>query len=58
MDDLLNRLDTFNCYAEDSDAKQLRKDAADEIRALRRQVSELEALIRRDRSKGISRCAA
>ncbi|MFC4518578.1 hypothetical protein [Cupriavidus pinatubonensis] len=58
MDDLLNRLDTFNCYAEDSDAKQLRKDAADEIRSLRRQVSELEALIRRRSSEKMSRRAA
>lgn len=58
MDDLLNRLDTFNCYAEDSDAKQLRRDAADEIRQLRQQVSELEALIRRRSSEKMQRRSA
>lgn len=58
MRDLLTRLDTFNAYAEDSDAKQLRRDAAERIRELEHQVKELEALIQRDRSKRVSRSAA
>lgn len=35
MDDILNRLETANEYCETSEARQLRKDAAEEIRRLR-----------------------
>lgn len=55
MADLLTRLDTFNTYAEDSDAKQLRRDAAERIRELEHQVKELEALIRRRSSEKMGR---
>lgn len=56
--DIIERLESHNEYSESGDARQLRKDSAEEIRALRRQVAELEALIRHDRSKGSSRRAA
>ena len=56
--DLLNRLDMYNAYAEHSDAKQLRRDAAERIRELERQVSELEALIRRRSSEKMQRRVA
>lgn len=55
MDDLLNRLDLYNAYAEDSDARQLRRDAAERIRELERQVANLEALIRRRSSEKMQR---
>lgn len=55
MDDIVERLEAANEYCESSESKQLRKDAAAEIRALRRQAAELEALIRRDRSKKMAR---
>jgi hypothetical protein len=38
--DILHRLETANEYCESDDARQLRKDAAEEIRQLRRQVDE------------------
>lgn len=58
MSDILDRLDHEPSYCLQSDEKQLRRDAAAEVRALRNQIAELEALIRRDRSKGASRIAA
>lgn len=58
MDDLLNRLDLYNAYAEDSDARQLRRDAAERIRELERQVANLEALIRRRSSEKMQRRVA
>lgn len=57
MDDILHRLESHNVYCEDCDTKQLRKDSAEEIRALRRQVSELESLIRRRSSEKMARGA-
>lgn len=53
--DILDRLETANEYCESSEARQLRKDSAEEIRALRRQVSELEALLRRRASQKMAR---
>lgn len=35
MDDILRRLESANEYCESSEARQLRKDAAEEIRRLR-----------------------
>lgn len=58
MPDILERLESHNVYCEDCDTKQLRKDAAEEIRAQRRQIAELEALIRRRASEKMSRRAA
>lgn len=57
MPDILDRLESANEYCESAESKQLRKDAAEAIRALRRQATELEALIRRDRSKNVGRAA-
>ena len=56
--DIVERLEAANEYCETSEARQLRKDAAQEIRALRRQTAELEALIRRRASDKMSRRAA
>lgn len=58
MDDIVDRLEAANEYCETAEARQLRKDAAEEIRALRRQVSELEALLRRRASEKMSRRVA
>lgn len=43
--DILPRLESFNEFSETSDARQLRKDAAEEIRATRARVSSLETTI-------------
>ena len=56
--DILDRLEAHNVYCEDCDSKQLRKDSAEEIRSLRRQVAELEALIRRRASQRMARGVA
>ena len=40
-DDILKRLDSYNCYCEDPESRQMRKDAAETIR---KQAAELEAL--------------
>lgn len=58
MTDIIERLEAANEYCETSEARQLRKDAAAEIRALRRQTAELEALIRRRASEKMGRRAA
>lgn len=56
--DILDRLEHEPSYCEHSDARQLRHDAAEEIRAQRRQIAELENLVRRARSDKMSRRAA
>ena len=38
MTDILNRLDAHNEFTETSDARQLRKDAAEEIRRLNKEL--------------------
>ena len=53
--DIVDRLESHNEYSESGDARQLRKDAAEEIRTLRRQTAELEALIRRRSSEKMGR---
>ena len=56
--DIVDRLECHNEHTESAEARQLRKDAAEEIRALRRQIAELENLVRRARSDKMSRRAA
>ena len=56
--DIVERLESHNVYCEDCDSKQLRKDAAAEIRALRHKAQQLEALIQRRASKSMARRAA
>lgn len=56
--DIVTRLEFEPSYSEHSDAKQLRRDAAEEIRALRRQTQQLEALIQRRASKSMARRVA
>jgi len=56
--DIVDRLESHNEYSESGDSRQLRKDAAEEIRALRRQTAELEALIRRRSSEKMARRSA
>lgn len=56
--DILERLEAANEYCETSEARQLRKDAAEEIRQLRHKAQQLEALIRRRASDKMSRRAA
>ncbi|WP_286882134.1 MULTISPECIES: hypothetical protein [unclassified Cupriavidus] len=55
MRDIVERLEAHNEYCESAEAKQLHKDAAEEIRAQRRQIAELENLVRRARSDKMSR---
>ena len=55
MPDILDRLESHNVYCEDCDSKQLRKDAAEEIRQLRHKTQQLEALIQRRASKSMAR---
>lgn len=43
--DIVNRLESHNAYCEDRDSVQLRKDAAEEIRTIRRQLEELQRLV-------------
>lgn len=43
--DIVNRLECHNEYAESGDSRQLRKDAAEEIRSIRRQLEELQRLV-------------
>ena len=47
MRDILERLEHEPSYWLHSDERQMRRDAADEIRALRKQAAELEALRKR-----------
>lgn len=58
MPDILERLESHNCYCEDSDSRQLRKDAAAEIRELRHKAQQLEALIQRRASQKMARGVA
>lgn len=58
MPDIIDRLESHNEFSESAEARQLRKDSAAEIRQLRIQVAELEALIRRRASEKMSRRAA
>lgn len=58
MEDILHRLESFNEYNQTSDSRQVMKDSAEEIRNLRRQVAELEALIRRRASQRMARGVA
>ena len=53
--DILERLEAANEYCETSEARQLRKDAAAEIRELRHKTQQLEALIQRRASKSMAR---
>lgn len=53
--DIVERLEAANEYCESSESKQLRKDAAEEIRALRLKNQQLEALIQRRASKAMAR---
>lgn len=43
--DIVNRLEAHNSFCEDRDSAQLRKDAAEEIRQLRREVQRLESTV-------------
>lgn len=58
MNDILERLESHNVYCEDCDSKQLRKDAAEEIRQLREQVAQMNNLLLRKASDKMSRRAA
>ena len=40
MRDIIDRLESANEFSESAEARQLRKDAAEEIRRLRREVEE------------------
>ena len=53
--EILERLEAANEYCETSEARQLRKDAAAEIRELRHKTQQLEALIQRRASKSMAR---
>lgn len=57
MSDILERLEAANEYCETSEARQLRKDAAAEIRELRHKTQQLEALIQRRASQKMARGA-
>ena len=64
MIDILNRLDSFNEYCETSEAKQLRKDAAEHIRRLngelwdaKREIDGLKTAMLRANSQKMSRRA-
>ena len=43
MPDILNRLESFNEYCESSEARQLRKDAAEAIRRLMQELRDAKA---------------
>lgn len=58
MPDILQRLEHEPSYCENCDAKQLRRDAAEEIRELRHKTQQLEALIQRRASKSMARRVA
>lgn len=53
--DIVDRLESFNEYGQTSDSRQVMKDAAAEIRALRLKNQQLEALIQRRASKAMAR---
>lgn len=52
MDDILQRLESANEYCESSEARQLRKDAAEEIRKLRSAL-ETQSAVEYDRYLGL-----
>jgi hypothetical protein len=58
MEDIVERLEAANEYCESSESKQLRKDAAEEIRALRRQIAEMNNAMLRKNSNKMQRRAA
>lgn len=58
MDDIVERLEAANEYCESSESKQLRKDAAEEIRALRRQIAEMNNAMLRQASTKMQRRVA
>lgn len=45
MEDILNRLESANEFCESMEARQIRKDAADEIRKLRLEIMDLKRVI-------------
>ncbi|MEM5429368.1 hypothetical protein [Cupriavidus oxalaticus] len=57
MNDIIDRLESANEYCESAEARQLRKDAAAEIRELRHKNQQLEALIQRRASQKMARGA-
>ncbi|KAF7958241.1 hypothetical protein AWV80_01335 [Cupriavidus sp. UYMU48A] len=56
--DIVDRLEAFNEYAQSSDSRQVMKDAASEIRALRQQIAEMNKVMLRANSNKVSRRAA
>lgn len=42
MEDIVNRLESANEFCESMEARQLRKDAAEEIRQLRQLISDIQ----------------
>jgi len=58
MEDIVERLEAANEYCETAEARQLRKDAAAEIRALRRQIAEMNNAMLRKNSNKMQRRAA
>lgn len=56
--DIVERLEREPSYCENSDARQLRRDAASEIRELRLKTQQLEALIQRRASQKMQRRVA
>lgn len=56
--DIIERLESANEYCETAEARQLRKDAAAEIRQLRRQIAEMNNAMLRQASNTMSRRAA
>lgn len=56
--DILDRLEREPSYCENSDARQMRRDAAAEIRELRLKAQQLEALIQRRASQKMQRRVA
>ena len=58
MNDIIDRLESHNVYCEDCDTKQLRKDAAEEIRQLRRQIAEMNNAMLRANSNKMQRRVA
>lgn len=52
MDDILQRLEAHNEFCESAEARQIRKDAAEEIRKLRAALAKLNAA-EQDRFRGL-----
>ncbi len=53
--DIVDRLESHNEYSESGDSRQLRKDAAEEIRTLRRQIAEMNKVMLRANSNKMQR---